>query len=413
MLRASDKTAEALRAGEVIGGFVWPSGQTASVPGMLHWSYEDGAVVDLIEPARAWGYDFDTGEFVAHMRTNENDEITLLNARVRRIALRDEVTQLAAYTLVFGGHVQPRDRWPQATFGTANLTEWRRASGIRSSFPQHDPLHVQLDWEPPDADVVQLDTARLRFSTRMSSAGITTAPDWWISTRQTVTVEPAEPLTIADFHRQYAEPLRAFTTFTSDRPDGLTDETMFDPATGLSVEVWREGPRVTPRPWRLGEDYLFLADDIQDFAATVRAWWTLHEEVYPALGLFAQHISEGNVYSPARLLTLHAALEAYARTRHASTDFKKLRSYAGVPHEVTGCTNAALDLLGYCRGYFAHFGRTSQRFEPRDADEGSFISTRRASALMQACLLRDVGFDSGDTESILRKHYKSWPLRET
>ncbi len=97
--------------------------------------------------------------------------------------------------------------------------------------------------------------------------------------------------------------------------------------------------------------YLPQAHALPDFAAALWAWWKLHEDIYPALGVFAQHIGEGNMYSPARLLTVYSALETYCRMRHGSKDLTKMRAYAG-GHWMTGCTSDALDLLGFCRGHF-------------------------------------------------------------
>jgi len=80
---------------------------------------------------------------------------------------------------------------------------------------------------------------------------------------------------------------------------------------------------VTPREWRPTDGYLFHADTLQDFDAAIKRWWVLHEEVWPALGVFASHITEGNTYSPARLLILYSALEAYAKVRHGHKNFRK------------------------------------------------------------------------------------------
>lgn len=46
----------------------------------------------------------------------------------------------------------------------------------------------------------------------------------------------------------------------------------------------------------------------------------------------------------------------------------------------------------------------------READDGIFPSIRRASALMQSCLLRDLGFDAERTTELLRQHYRAWPI---
>jgi hypothetical protein len=69
-----------------------------------------------------------------------------------------------------------------------------------------------------------------------------------------------------------------------------------------------------------------------------------------------------------------------------------------------------LKLLGHCRGYYAHLDSVSRKLGPTDAEEGMFGSTRRGSALMQACLLRELGFDAAAAESILRTYYSRWPI---
>src|SRR5205085_507913 len=97
-------------------------------------------------------------------------------------------------------------------------------------------------------------------------------------------------------------------------------------------------------------------------------------------------------------LTLHTALEGYARGRHGHRNFRKLREFAGVPNSFTGCTNDALSLLGTSRKYFAHIGHTGQKYTLKDVQEGAVPSTRRASALMQACLLRELSFDTPEIE---------------
>jgi hypothetical protein len=105
-----------------------------------------------------------------------------------------------------------------------------------------------------------------------------------------------------------------------------------------------------------------------------------------------------------------AALEAYGDVHRNTTDLRALRNQTGVDSSVTGCMNAALDLLGFCRGYFAHPSKPTQKLGPRDADEGVLPSIRRASALMPSCLLRDLGFDASRAADLLREHYRAWPL---
>ncbi len=144
--------------------------------------------------------------------------------------------------------------------------------------------------------------------------------------------------------------------------------------------------------------------------AAIKRWWVLHEEVWPALGVFASHITEGNTYSPARLLILYSALEAYAKVRHGHKNFRKLRQYAGIKGEVIGATNPALDLLGASRGYFAYLKAPSETYTLADVENEMLPSTRRGSGLMQACLLRELGFAPSKIEGLLGGHYKGWAV---
>jgi hypothetical protein len=143
---------------------------------------------------------------------------------------------------------------------------------------------------------------------------------------------------------------------------------------------------------------------------SLNTWWALEEQLRPALGLFGDHIREELSYSPARFLTLYTAMETYARERHGRNNFRVLRDYAGVPENVTGCTNKALALIGASRRYFAHLGIQPAGPTITEIEANALNSTRRASALMQACLLRELGFSATESEQLLRKHYMSWPL---
>jgi hypothetical protein len=232
-------------------------------------------------------------------------------------------------------------------------------------------------------------------------------------TWQVMAVRPTEALTIDELHRRFAQPLLALLVFASDRPDALTEELLTNAEKTRSVAVWRVGRQVEPREWELPpkDAFLFHAQDLANYPMAIATWWALHEDVWPALGIFAEHVCEANVYSPSRLLTLYSALDGYSRARFGrNNDIKGLRDFAGVPHDVTGLDKQALALLGYCRGHFAHLRITSRTLTPKDAEAGAFPSIRRASALMQAVLLRELGFEAPATEAILRQHYANWPI---
>jgi ApeA N-terminal domain 1 len=404
------KALTALREGRALTGYFVPPGLEAEVPGVMSWSVEDGARVELIGDTNGWPV-MGSPHFVVHGWLREGGEVSLLHAWVKTVAMTDQVTAVRSSTLALGEHVDRDTRWPRAIYSTANLSEWRRDTGLASSqpAPRTRPGHVRFDWRPPERDEVEVPGARLTFLGRRDISEGAYSADWSISTWQDLVVNADQPLTLEEGWRRFASPLLNLRSFASDRPDGIVREILVDTERNRRIEVWRAGQTVRPRAWQpLG--YLFHADDLGDFAAATKAWWLLDEQLRPALGLFADHISHGQSYSPARFLALYTALEAYARARHRRNNFRALRAYAGVPQKVTGCTDEALALIGASRRYFAHLGTGRGGPTIDDIEANLLLSTRRASALMQACLLRELGFSAAESEAMLNKHYGRWPL---
>jgi hypothetical protein len=155
---------------------------------------------------------------------------------------------------------------------------------------------------------------------------------------------------------------------------------------------------------------LFDAFDLADFSRSLRRWWRLADKTWPALGIFADHVSEGAVYSPSRFLILHSAIESYSRQRHGHKDLKKLRAYTGVPFELIGCSNEALALIGASRDYFAHRVHSGKKFTRDQIDDNGYLSIRRLEALFQASLLREVGFSASQARGLLEAYYARWPI---
>jgi hypothetical protein len=203
-------------------------------------------------------------------------------------------------------------------------------------------------------------------------------------------------------------PLQALVTFATDLPDAIVEEVYFDPESRVRIEVWRAGPRPTGANWR--DDLLFESADLPDFAKAIRRWWRLFGKVNPALGIYADHVNEGNSFSPARLLTVHTAISAYSDLRHGYRDLRKLRQYPGIDSEITGCTNRNLALVGASRNYFSHLGSPGDVFTVNEIEAETVLSTRRTAALMQSCLLRELGFTKTQIANRLRRYYGNWPL---
>lgn len=404
-----DKTRAAVLAGEHLLARFFPAGTQSEVPGMLTWSV-DGARVQLLGPTMGWPTDLGGEPFPVWGYTPDGDHFTLPDAWINKLAMFDGPKGLFSSTLALGEFTTPDERWPAASFSTGHLAEWRDDTGLSYSRPRRSPDGTfRVEWSPPQKIELRLPGAQVTFTGRVDSK-VSNEPSWSIDTDQTMAVRVRRQVTAEQFHDRFANPLVSLTCLVSDRPDTLTREVYFDRDRRRRIEMVRSGHEFRPRPWRPIDDvFLFAASDLKDFSRAIRKWWRLHEDTNPALGLFADHVREGKSFSWPRFLTLYTAVEAYSRERVGRNSLRELRDYAGVADEVTACTDKAVALIGVTRKYLAHLG-TPQPFTDDYIQETVPDSTRRLSALMQACLMRDLGFGTRAITSRIRRFYERWPL---
>ena len=410
----SGRATERLRRGDPLIGWFAPAGSNKDLAGVLRWSDEDGARLELLDATTDWPRDLAETHFTVRGYLREEGEVSMLSCLVRRRdSFRQEVLAVNSPGLAVGEITTLKERWSRAVFATHNLDHWRPHTGMAFSYPNRRarPHHFRMDWQPPASDRFPVKGAVLNFGTDFDGPITRDTPTWHVETHQTVGVEPLKPFTIEQARRSYGLPLLALTAFAVNRPDAVTKEVYLDRERRRRAEVWWSGEQRNLSAWRPGRDrVLFYADELPDFTRSVRRWWRMHEKVWPALGTFGDHILEGSTYSPARFLTLYTAVETYSRERHGHKDLRKLRQYGAAPSEITGCTNRALALVGASRKYFAHRGDPGQAFSTTEIEQGAFDSTRRLEALLQACLLRDIGFRRKRTAALLEAHYANWPI---
>lgn len=402
----------ALRGGEVFAGVFWPAGDSErEADGFLRWSGDGGALVELITPRPDWpgpGWD---GPLTIHGELRDLGEISLLWAWLKSWALGDQPYRYRAPTLAFGTLTTGDERWPRAIYSSGHLSEWRRDTGIVHETPRRrggtrtHTVHI----ERRDPDEVTVPGARLRFG-RSADYIFSYSPRWSVTTRQDMVVDPVRPRTLSQYRRDFADPLAALTALVGDTEDGTVREVLLDPDARTRIEVWQSGAPHQPVEWLADARFLFHADELPDFERAMRRWWKTYRQTWPALGVFSSQYADGNIYSPARLITVYAALESYARARHGHTDLRRLRTYSRVGSETTGCTNKALTALGVARGYFAHYKSAKGKLSAEELPGTILPSIRKASALMQACMLREFGFSKIEATELLDKHYAAWPL---
>jgi ApeA N-terminal domain 1 len=127
----SEKDRAALLAGEAVVGQFQVAGADDVVPGVLRWSAESGATLDLIDDASGFPRTFAVPRFHVYGVLRHGAEVTLHDCLLRRLAFVDQPTHVSASTLAFGAQVLPQTIWPRAIYSTAALSEWRNDSGMR------------------------------------------------------------------------------------------------------------------------------------------------------------------------------------------------------------------------------------------------------------------------------------------
>jgi len=407
--------------GEVYGHFAAAGmSDDQAAPGVLRWSTTDGATLKLIGPLPpGWPTDL-KAQMAVHGRTLEGHDVTLLRAYVSRVAFPPTLSvSFRTSTLVLDEHIDADATWDQVVYQTANLHEWLPEVGYDISRWDDDSRgrlqHLTLDWTPPETRTVEVAGARLRLAPRMETEAAH-APDWSLRTSLDFIVDVKEPLSLREHYERFAIPLLSLMALAANRPDHVTHERAIRSAEQAGVTVWRSGGRAEQREWLRGRPFLFMAEDLDDIEASVKRWFEAYADLGPVMATFGGTINEGNLFEPSRLIAVVTALDAYYRTRISTGNekllrkLKALRAHADVAEDAIGGSDRALELVTASRNYYAHLSEPRYGFTRRDIEEGLVLSTRRATALMQGCLLREVGFPPSQREELLRRHHASWPL---
>jgi ApeA N-terminal domain 1 len=409
------KLQQALEAGETMRGLFWPAGAAFQTPGVLTWSDEGGARLQLAALDDPWPTDFNR-QFTVHAFLYQfgGQPLTLMHCRIVQKLNLDQPARIAGQTLAIGAHTDVDERWPVADYCPSALHESYPETGMSPpELTQGERPNLRFEWQQPEPLTIVVPGATLRLNPGMvEQLTWSWGPTWQIDTSMHFTVEPDEPLTIDEYWPQYRSPLLGFLRFAADRPEDMAWEAFSNHDKNQRViAVLREGRDVREREWRpnVGH-FLFKAEDIDSEADVLSRWFGIWRQTEPALGYLGDYIEEGNAYSPQRFLTLYTAAEEYWRkaTGESGRNLRKLRARAGINDAVSHSDNDALALMGRLREYHAHLG--SPDLSPDEITDGTFDSTRRLYVQMQACLLRDVGLDTDRIEELITLHYQSWPV---
>jgi hypothetical protein len=409
-----------LEAGDTVTGLFAPVGADFQTPGILSWTTERGAQIDLADLSDAWPHDF-AERFTVHGIVHSNGElVTLIEARVANLTAIDTATRIAASTLAIGEHTDSDETWAFAHYTAPGLHEWLPENGLSMSHPDEDIDQVQVNWSPVAPVLIPLPDAELSLRlTRGYSWSGPASPDWSIETSMRFVVKPERPLTIEEFWRDYRRPLLGFVIFAADRPEDISREAFSSPDAKRGITVLRQGRESYKYDWRpIAGHFLFRAEDIDDVPDAFKKWIALYKKSDPSVALFCETIAQDS-YSPPRFLTLYTAAEGYWR-RMRGTQWKVRALADELDESVSKVDKRAVALIGGLRNYHSHLDPTDveKSLEPDEVAEiaplefaiHTFDATRRLQVLMQACLLRDIGLEPERVADLIGQHYRAWPL---
>lgn len=400
-----------LTEGRQVPGMFWPRAADFATPGVLSWSATDGAELELVDLSHPWPTDFDT-TLTVHGQPHDGEELTLFDARVRTVKMFDRTSRLTSPQIGLGAHVDSDTRWVHSHFRPSRLHEWLPETGLSISGPTENQRRLVVEWNAPDRLTVTVEGGEVSLA---ASADWTWshAPGWSIETTMTFSVTPDAPLTIDEHRRLFGQPLLGFVIFAADKPDDVTRESYYNPEDKTGIVVLQRGRNPTASEWQpIPGRYLFLAEDVDDVATAIGHWLDVWRLTRPSLALFRQAIEEGNLYSAPRYLTLYTAAESYwknTKTTKGAWSPRALAERAAVSSDVTGATDEAIAMIGAARDYHAHL-KVDGPYSAEQIEDDTYASTRRLHALLQACLLRDIGIPTDSIERLLAQHYRDWPI---
>jgi hypothetical protein len=414
-----------LESGEVFSGvFTIAAADVQESIGLLSWSAQGGAVLHIPELDEPWPIKFGDELTIHGMLDNPNQRVTLMPARMVQQSVFGRPTHFGATTLAIGAHTEPSATWPTAAYIPPALHEWLQENGLSKHHADDDPLRPIVEWRQPEPIVIELPgtTITLRVLANSGWSGVA-SPDWTIHTYLEAAVTPDTPLTINEYWRLYGVPLLSFATFAADRSEVIPFDRFYDPSTNTGIVVLHQGREPQHRDWHtLPGHFLFRAEDVHSVADVLGKWISLSWDTTPSLALFGETINE-EAYSPSRFLTLYTAAEGYFRAVTEGSQWKltELVKRAGISAEVSKMSKEAISLMGALRRFHAHLNATDleKQRDPSDqavevsleeVSDATFESTRRLQAIMQACLLRDLGFNTNEIERLITQHYQNWPL---
>ncbi len=401
-----------LEAGEGLTGMFQPAGAEFETAGILDWNAERGAELRLADLSDPWPNQFNDS-LTIHGQLHAGEKVTLMRTRLVEKTAINRAARFLSAMLALGAHTDIDETWTYASYCPTSLHEWYPEKGFVHGDSEDEPSRPRVEMQP--AEPLRIAVPGAEVSLELDGDWtVSYAPMFCIETTMEFSVRPDEPLTIEDHWNHYGSPLLGFVIFASDRPDDLRWEAFYNPDAKRKIVLLRDDRKSFEREWRPGPGhFLFRAEDVADEGDAIRRWLAAWRPSEPSLGLFCETIQQDSTYSAPRFLTLYTAAEGYwkgtKKPGEKKWNIRALANRGGIDPAVSKANRRALQLIGALRDHHAHLTLPGN-LTPEEIALSTFDSTRRLHVLMQACLLREIGMETEQIESLIAARYVSWPI---
>src|SRR4051794_24707490 len=137
-----------LEAGRQVPGLFAPAEADFVTPGVLSWSGDAGATLELVDLSHPWPTSFEE-TLTIHGKPYDGEALTLLDARVRTRSAFDRTSRLSSTVLAVGAHITEDEKWPVANFRPGTLHEWLPETGLSIDHPDDEMSRLIVEWNAP------------------------------------------------------------------------------------------------------------------------------------------------------------------------------------------------------------------------------------------------------------------------
>jgi hypothetical protein len=450
-----------MEAAEYKGLWWIPGNDDDQVAGFMTFSPEEGVRLSLIGSTRAFTEFGSAGdrEVIVGV-TTDGKEITLVDCLPSNEVISwpgIPTQEFRATTALVGAHfpsVQALN-FNKIAIRYSYLADWAGISGFRREIDTKDNqfTELRLTYVFPEDLMAEVDFGNLCLTYAFNTAG-DLLRDAVLHQEVFIRAERNEPTPLDVWHSLAIGPLQNFLTLATARPNSIVNLTGFSPENAVTTSrgereipieiLFRQFYDQRERQRLIPHDMLFMLNEIQGrFDSVLRDWLRVAERLRAVCDSFF-----GVKYAPEmslerQFLGIVQAAEAYHRTMIKNKDlpedehakrYKEVVDSAPPQHRewlddqlkysndlrlrrrlkelfnstesivtpLVGSRRQFVNKVVATRNFLTHLDEAAR--EDAATGEELFWLTKAVSTMVEACLLKDLGFPDAESEALFRRN---------